>query len=71
MSGTGIVNAAKENPRSHGNWDSVNNQSRIRDGERIKRIRDWHTDGAGRPLNPTLVPGILNGSGSKRHSCEG
>ena len=62
MSGTGIVNAAKENPRSHGDWDSVNNQSRIRDGERIKRIGDWHTD-APPGLKPTLVPGVLNGSG--------
>ena len=43
-SGTGIVNTAKPNPGSYGDWDSVNNQSRIRDRERIKRIRDWHTD---------------------------
>src|SRR5207302_6432240 len=41
---TGVVNAAKGNPSSYGSWDSVNIQSRIRDGEGIKRIRDWHTD---------------------------
>src|SRR5438067_8441780 len=44
MSGTSIVNAAIKSPCSHGDWNSVNNQSRIRDGEGIKRIRDWHTD---------------------------
>src|SRR5881275_2024043 len=35
---SGVVNTAKPNPSSHGDWDSVNKQSRIRDGERIKRI---------------------------------
>src|SRR6266699_2738591 len=44
MAGTGIVNAAEPNPPRHGGWDSVNNQSRIRDGERIKRILKRHTD---------------------------
>src|SRR5439155_18988663 len=41
---TGVVNAAKPNSRSHGSWDSVNDQSRIPDREGIKRILDWHTD---------------------------
>src|SRR5207248_5194683 len=44
MSGTSVGNTAKKNPCSHGDWNSVNNQIRIRDGERIKRIRDWHAD---------------------------
>src|SRR6266513_400619 len=30
-SGTGVIDAAIPNPRSHGNWDSVNDQSIIRD----------------------------------------
>src|SRR6266566_5039004 len=34
---TGVINAAKPNPRSHGSWDSVNDQSRIPDREGIKR----------------------------------
>src|SRR5438477_301448 len=44
MSGTGVGNAAKINPCRHRDTDSVNNDSSIRDRERIKRIRDWHTD---------------------------
>src|SRR2546430_8647190 len=39
---TGVINAAKPNPRSHGSWDSVNDQSRIPDREGIKRILDWN-----------------------------
>src|SRR5882724_141474 len=46
-SGAGVVNAAKPDAGSHGDWGSVNNQSRICDCERIKRIRDWHADAAG------------------------
>src|SRR2546428_12862125 len=44
---TGVINAAKPNPRSHGSWDSVNDQSRIPDREGIKRILDWHTNAVG------------------------
>ena len=70
MCGTGIVDAAKENPRSHGDWDSVNNQSRIRDGERIKRILDWHTDG-GDGVKAHVSALGLEWIGPKRHSCKG
>src|SRR6266542_4424600 len=44
VSGAGVVNATKPDAGSHGDWGSVNNQSRISDCERIKRIRDWHAD---------------------------
>src|SRR5438094_6278740 len=44
VSGTGVGNAAKINPCRHGDTDSVNNDSIIRDRERIKRILDWHSD---------------------------
>ena len=44
MSWTGVGNAAKINPCRHRDTDSVNNDSIIRDRERIKRIRDWHAD---------------------------
>src|SRR3984893_18336747 len=44
MSGSGFVNGAVAKHRSHGDRDSVNIQSCVRDRERIKRILDWHTD---------------------------
>jgi hypothetical protein len=47
VSRTGVVNAAKPNSCSYGETASVGKEiwnSRIRDGERIKRILDWHTD---------------------------
>src|SRR5438552_2578017 len=69
MSGTSIVNAAKKNPCSHGGWDSVNNQSRIPDGEGIKRIRDWHTDS--RRAKAYVSAWNLEWIGDKRHSCQG
>src|SRR5438132_14213013 len=47
MSGTGVVNSAKGNPGSHRDRRSVNNQSRVSDGKRIKRNRAWITDAAG------------------------
>src|SRR5437016_14128964 len=47
MSGTGVVNATKPDAGSQRDWDPVNSQSRISDGEGIKRILDWHAD-AGR-----------------------
>src|SRR5947208_11467422 len=44
---TGVVNAPKPNTSSHRHWSSINNQSRICNCERIKRIRDWDTDAGG------------------------
>src|SRR5215471_3162084 len=55
----GVVDTAELNPGSHGDWHSVNDQSRVPNGEGIKRIRDRTLMPLG--LNPTLVPGILNG----------
>src|SRR5205809_4007762 len=46
MSWTGVVDAAKLNPRSYWQTASVGKKtwnSRIRDGEGIKRILDWHS----------------------------
>src|SRR5262249_4729362 len=43
----GIVNTTKPNPSSYGKTASVRKEicnSRIRNGERIKRILDWHAD---------------------------
>jgi len=64
MSWTGVGNAAKINPCRHRDTDSVNNDSIIRDRERIKRIRDWH---AHTRKNWTQAKWI----GYKRHSCQG
>ncbi len=50
MSGTGVVNATKPNAGSDRETGSVRKEiwnSRISDCERIKRIRDWHTDAVG------------------------
>ena len=63
---TGVLKPTKPDASSHGDWDSVNNQSRISYCERIKRIRIGTLMPAG--LNPTLValPNAslpLNGSG--------
>ena len=47
VSRTGVVNTAKRNSGSYRETASVGKKiwnSRIRDGERIKRILDWHTD---------------------------
>ena len=47
MPGTGIVNTAETNVGSYGETASVRKKtwnSRIRDCEWIKRIRDWDTD---------------------------
>src|SRR4030095_16127162 len=65
MSGAGVVDAAKLNPRSDGETASVGKKtwnSRISDGERIKRILDWHTNEK-KWAKAMLVPGILNGLG--------
>ena len=47
VSRTGVVNAAKSNSGSYRKTASVGKEiwnSRIRDGERIKRILNWHAD---------------------------
>src|SRR5882724_4450542 len=46
-SGAGIIGAAEPNTSSHRNWHAVNNKSCVPDCERIKRIRNWHTDTGG------------------------
>src|SRR5436190_10439096 len=61
--GTGIVDAAEPNPLRHGDWDSVNNQSRIGDGERIKRILKRHTDAYASAWGLEWI--------EKPHSCSG
>src|SRR2546429_7461508 len=68
-SGTGVVNAAKPHPRSHGSWDSVNNQSRVPDREGIKRILDWHTNAVG--TKEHVSAWRLEWIGRKRHRCQG
>src|SRR5437868_4414725 len=47
VSGAGVINATKPDASSHRDWDSVDSQSRIPYGERIKRILDWHADAGG------------------------
>src|SRR5262249_4416006 len=42
-----ILDGAKPDSSTHGDWNSVNSQCRIPYSEGIKRIGDWHTD-AGR-----------------------
>ena len=70
MSGTGVVNAAKPNARSHWDWYSVNNQSRISNCEGIERIPNWHTD-TGRTEGGAVRILEWVGSGqANRHSCE-
>src|SRR4029077_6080508 len=47
MSRTGIINSAKQNSGSYRKTASIGKEiwnSRIRDCEGIKRIRDWHTE---------------------------
>ena len=72
MPGTGIVNAAEPNSGSHRETASVRKEiwnGRIGDGERIKRIRDWHTD-----IEATeayVSAWDLEWVGYKRHSCQG
>src|SRR6476646_4498151 len=68
MSGTGVVNSAKGNPGSHRDRRSVNNQSRVSDGERIERILDWHTDAVGTKADVSTWD--LKGVGRKRHRCQ-
>src|SRR5438067_3334908 len=47
VSWAGVINAAKPDAGSYGSWHSVDSQSRVSDGERVKCILDWHA-GAGR-----------------------
>src|SRR2546430_594099 len=65
---TRVVNCTKPNPCCHGDWHSVNIQSRIPDREGIKRIRDWHTDT--RRAKAHVHAWDLEWIGYKRHSCE-
>src|SRR5205814_4600682 len=65
MSGTGVVNGPKPNSGSYGEAASIGKEiwnSRIRDSEGVKRILNWHTEGA--RLKGAVVPGTLNGSGT-------
>src|SRR6266480_3222366 len=68
MSGTGVVNAAESNTGRHRDTDSVNNHSVIRDGERIKRILDWHADAEGTKAHVSAWD--LKWVGRKRHRCQ-
>src|SRR5438094_10385172 len=58
VSGAGVVNATKPNTSSHRVWDPVNSQSRIYNGERIKRIWNCHADAGG--ADPYASSRILN-----------
>src|SRR5882724_1404555 len=44
---TGVVEAAKADPRGHWDWYAINHQSVIPDCEGIERILDWHTNSCG------------------------
>src|SRR5262245_43342409 len=39
-----VLNGTEPDASSHRRWDAVDSQGRISDCERIKRVRDWHTD---------------------------
>src|SRR5262249_10760108 len=68
----GVVNTSKPNPSSYGKTASVRKEicnSRIRDGERIKRILDWHADAE---LTKGYVSAwLLEWIRRQRHSCQG
>src|SRR5437762_4623152 len=69
---TGVVNTTKPNPSGYGKTAAVRKEmcnSRIRDGERIKRILDWHADAE---LTKRYVSAwLLEGVGRKLHSRQG
>src|SRR5260370_31832123 len=65
----GVVNATKPNISSDRDWNPVNNQSCVRDRERIKRIYDRHTDTGG--AKPYVSPWNLERVRHKRDRCEG
>src|SRR5438132_12215408 len=44
MSGTGVVNATKPDAGSHRDWDPVNSQRRVSDGERLESNLYCHVD---------------------------
>src|SRR5262249_16793139 len=71
-SGPGVVNSAKPNASSYGKTASVRKEicnSRIRDGEGIKRILDWHADAE---LTKGYVSAwLLEWIRRKRHSRQG
>src|SRR5437667_7981930 len=68
----GVVDTTKPDPSSYGKTASVRKEvwnSRIRDGERIKRILDWHADAE---LTKRYVSaGLLEWVGRKRYSRQG
>src|SRR5205814_7302818 len=68
----GVVNTTKPNTSSYGKTTSVRKKicnSRIRDGERIKRILDWHADAQ---LTKGYVSAwLLEWIGRKPHSRQG
>src|SRR5213078_2654289 len=69
VSGAGVVNATKPDAGCHRDWGSVNNQSCISDGKRIKRILNWHAD-AGR-AKPYASSRCLKRIRHKRNSRQG
>ena len=71
MSRTGVVNAAKPDSGIYGKTASIGKKiwnSRIRNGEGIKRILKWHTDTelAKRPIRAWNLEWI----GKKRNRCQ-
>src|SRR5256885_654137 len=72
MPGASVINAAEPNVGGHRETASVGKEiwnGRIGDGERIKRVRDWHTD-----IEATkayVSAGDLKGVGKKGHRCQG
>src|SRR5206468_1574425 len=70
VSGTSVVNTAKPNSRSHRDWYSVNNQSRISNCERVERILNWHTDTGGTEGGAVRIFEWVRSSQANRHSCE-
>src|SRR5262249_32178407 len=68
----GIVNPSKPNPSSYGKTASVRKKicnSGIRDGERIKRILDWHADAE--LAKGYVTAWLFEWVGGKLHSRQG
>ena len=66
MSGTSVVNAAKLTPVVTGiPTPLTNDNSRIRDRERIKRILDWHTDTAAKAYTKASNGSGINGTADR------
>src|SRR5438067_12814123 len=72
MPGASVINAAEPNVGGHRETASVGKEiwnGRIGDGERMKRIRDWHTD-----IEATkayVSAWDLEWVGNKGHRCQG